>query len=62
MELCWDADPEKRPNVTVLEDELGRMRKLYYYQNIHDEPESNNINLPLLYISDMAWNKGLWGP
>ena len=43
MKQCWNADPEKRPNIITLENEMYRMLKLSYYQDTHDEPGTNNI-------------------
>ncbi|GBB95705.1 hypothetical protein RclHR1_00260010 [Rhizophagus clarus] len=30
MEQCWDADPTKRPNITDLDNEVYKMRKLFH--------------------------------
>src|SRR3954447_3958997 len=43
MKLCWDANPENRPNVITLEKEIGMMRNLYH-QNILDESETISTN------------------
>ncbi|RIA86970.1 kinase-like domain-containing protein [Glomus cerebriforme] len=40
MEQCWDADPEKRPDIGAVLDKIKKLRKLYY-QNI---PEDNFNN------------------
>src|SRR4051812_28545466 len=42
MEQCWDANPEKRPDIITLTNEINEIRKSY--QNLLDESETNNIN------------------
>ena len=40
MEQCWDASPDKRPDVITLGIEIDDIRMLYY-QNIPDELETS---------------------
>ncbi|RIA91937.1 hypothetical protein C1645_766182 [Glomus cerebriforme] len=46
MKLCWDADPNERPDIFYLDDKICEINKLYY-QNNDQEPALNidsNIN------------------
>src|SRR3954465_5920226 len=44
MEQCWDADPEKRPDIDTLCDKIEEMNRLSYQNEVQQINNNTNIN------------------
>jgi serine/threonine protein kinase len=57
MEQCWDTDPEKRPNIEKVRENI---REIYLsYQNTQSESNTNNIIVKEKYFGNIYLSRRL---
>ncbi|CAB5373620.1 unnamed protein product [Rhizophagus irregularis] len=55
MEQCWDAIPEKRPDIGTVLDRMKEIRKTYY-QNMPEDKFDKNINPITDFFNNLSIN------